>query len=92
MRKKDRTLTYEEFERKHNRLFEKWNSYYKNFAEEEFESLVKYREMIYWDNVAIENDEGVDLKNKGLRQSLIDELVYQLEMDAKDGYMDSKEI
>lgn len=86
MRKKDRILTIKEFELKHKKLFDEWNRYYKEFAISEFDSLIDYREMIYWDTVEIQNDEGKDLKRLGLYKFLVNEIEYQLKNDKENNY------
>lgn len=88
--KKNQKLTYEEFGKRQMRLFVKWHLYYREHALTQFESLMDYSAMIFFQNAEIDNMEGKDLRDKGLTKYLISELEYQLEKDETENYYEKE--
>ena len=79
---KNKKMTYKGFKIDHTELFNEWASYYKEHALSEFDSLINYSEMIFWDNAP--QDEV--MAKRGLYKFLLNEIVRQLEKDKERNY------
>lgn len=78
-----------DLKKRNEKIYNQWIEYYGDYAEIEFDSLISYRIMLYYQHVDKDTGEYITGEIEStLNNYLMYEIEYQLDEDKNNGYME----